>query len=64
MLSAELLTAFLEIVGPRGLITAQNQLQTYECDGLTAFREAPSAVLLPETTGQVQAILRLCTRHK
>ncbi|QEE30018.1 FAD-binding protein [Terriglobus albidus] len=64
MLSAELLSAFLEIVGPRGLITAQNQLQTYECDGLTAFREAPSAVLLPETTGQVQAILRLCTRHK
>ena len=28
------------------LITAPNQLQTYECDGLTAFRITPGAVVL------------------
>ena len=33
-----------------GLITAPNQLQTYECDGLTAFRVMPAAVVLPRTT--------------
>jgi hypothetical protein len=33
-----------------GLITAPNQLQTYECDGLTAFRVTPVALRgSPET---------------
>ena len=32
---------------PSGLITAANQLQTYECDGLTNFRVLPDAVVLP-----------------
>jgi glycolate oxidase len=46
-----------------GLITAANQLQTYECDGLTAFRVMPGAVALPRTTEQVQAIVRICAKH-
>lgn len=52
------------IVGDRGLITAANQLQTYECDGLTAFRVPPAAVVLPESTEQTQKILRLCHREQ
>ena len=36
-------------VGADGLITEQNQLQTYECDGLTNFSVVPSAVSLPRT---------------
>jgi glycolate oxidase len=32
----------------------------YECDGLTAYRERPLAVALPETEAQVQAVLRAC----
>ena len=32
----------------------------YECDGLTAYRELPMAVCLPETEGQVIDILRTC----
>ena len=46
-----------------GLITAPNQLQTYECDGLTAFRVMPGAVVLPRRTEQVQAIVRICAQH-
>ncbi len=34
----------------------------YECDGLTAYRERPLCVVLPETTAQVQAVLQLCHR--
>jgi glycolate oxidase len=49
---------------PSGLITAMNQLQTYECDGLTNFRTIPSAVVLPRTTEQVQAVVRVCARHR
>jgi glycolate oxidase len=49
---------------PSGLITAENQLQTYECDGLTNMRAMPSAVVLPRTAVQVQSIIRLCAQHR
>jgi len=32
----------------------------YECDGLTAYRERPLVVALPETYAQVQAVLQAC----
>ncbi|APW48034.1 FAD-linked oxidase C-terminal domain-containing protein [Rhodoferax antarcticus] len=34
----------------------------YECDGLTAYRQRPLVVALPENEGQVQALLRTCHR--
>jgi glycolate oxidase len=52
------------IVGERGLITSPEELHTYECDGLTNFRVMPRAVLLPNSTEQVQKILRLCHRER
>ncbi len=32
----------------------------YECDGLTAYRQRPLVVALPETYAEVQAVLRTC----
>ncbi len=32
----------------------------YECDGLTAYRERPMVVALPETEEQVSAVLKIC----
>jgi len=52
------------IVGARGLITSTEELHTYECDGLTNFRALPRAVLLPDCTEQVQAIVRVCHRER
>jgi glycolate oxidase len=49
---------------PGGVITAANELQTYECDGLTNFRTMPGAVVLPRSTEQVQAVVRTCARHR
>jgi glycolate oxidase len=34
----------------------------YECDGLTAYREQPLAVALPESEAQVAAVLAICHR--
>jgi len=34
----------------------------YECDGLTAYRQRPLCVVLPETDAQIQAVLRVCHR--
>jgi glycolate oxidase subunit GlcD len=39
-------------------------LIAYECDALTHFKSLPAAVVLPETTEEVQAIVRACVRHR
>lgn len=51
-------------VGSDGLVVEQNQLQTYECDGLTALRTIPSAVVLPRSTEEVQAVVKICARYE
>src|SRR5579862_1838761 len=64
MLTAGNIAELRAAVGADGLITGQSQLQTYECDGLTNFRVMPEAVVLPRTTEQVQAVVRLCARDQ
>ena len=44
------------------LLVDDEDLRPYECDGLTAFRQLPLAVCLPENEGQVIDILRTCHR--
>jgi glycolate oxidase len=51
-------------VGVGGLITKEDELRTYECDGLTNFRVMPLAVVLPSTTGEVQAVVAVCHRNR
>src|SRR5215470_820074 len=63
-MDARILNEFRSIVGDHGLISSIEELHTYECDGLTNFRVLPRAVLLPSSTVQVQAILRICYREK
>jgi glycolate oxidase len=48
---------------PEGIIREPEQLRTYECDGLTGHRALPALVVLPESTEQVQAVLRSCEQH-
>ena len=45
------------------LLSRTEQTRPYECDGLSAFRQLPVAVCLPETEDQVQQVLRLCREH-
>ena len=51
------------VVGNGGLIVEHDQLKTYECDGLTNFRQIPEAVVLPRSTDEVQGIVRICARE-
>ena len=48
------------IVPGEGVIDDADALRPYESDGLTAYRQPPMLVVLPETTAQVAAILRWC----
>src|SRR5690554_4554828 len=52
-----------EHIGNNGLLFDAEDLRPYECDGLSAYRELPWIVALPETIEQVQAVLRLCREH-
>ena len=51
------LAAFLP---PHALLHAREDVQPYECDGLSAYRQIPMIVTLPETEDQVQRILSTC----
>jgi glycolate oxidase len=42
------------------VIDAPEELRVYECDALTAYRCPPLAAVLPRTTAEVAAVLRLC----
>jgi glycolate oxidase len=48
------------IVPGAGVIAETLRLKPYETDGLAIYRQPPMAVVLPETTEQVAAILRFC----
>jgi glycolate oxidase len=48
------------IVPGEGVIATERELRPFESDGLTAYRQLPMVVVLPETTDQVAQILRYC----
>lgn len=56
----EIIAALRGIVPGEGVIAEEEELRAYECDGLTAYRQLPMIVVLPETTQQVAEILKYC----
>ncbi|WP_026439358.1 FAD-linked oxidase C-terminal domain-containing protein [Acidocella facilis] len=56
----EIIKALRQIVPGEGVIDAPHELRPYESDGLTAYRQPPMVVVLPETVEQVAAVLRYC----
>lgn len=60
---AEILQELRRIVPGDGIIAEQEGLRAYECDGLTAYRQLPLIVVLPETIEQISRVLRYCKTH-
>jgi glycolate oxidase len=48
------------IVPAHALLWNSEDTTPYECDGLTAYRQRPLVVVLPETYAQIQAVLKTC----
>ena len=48
------------VLPPDAILYTPEDTTPYECDGLTAYRERPLVVALPETEAQVQAVLKVC----
>jgi glycolate dehydrogenase FAD-linked subunit len=55
-----IVAALRQIVPGEGVIAGEREMRPYESDGLTAYRQLPMVVVLPETTAQVAAVLRYC----
>ncbi len=58
----EIIAGLRAILPDSGVISEPVRLKPYEADGLLAYKQVPMAVALPETTEQVAAILKLCSR--
>ncbi|MBB3049355.1 glycolate oxidase [Prauserella isguenensis] len=56
--------ALVAAVGSENVISDPVQLRSYECDGLTGFRQTPSLVVLPRSTEDVAQAVRACHRHR
>ena len=57
---SDIIAGLRRIVPGEGVIVDEDELRVYECDGLSAYRQLPLIVVLPETTAQVSAILSFC----
>lgn len=60
---AALLQALHDWLPAAGVLTEPSQLIPYECDGLSAYRQRPMVVVLPENEEQVVHVLRTCRAH-
>jgi glycolate dehydrogenase FAD-linked subunit len=55
-----IVAALRAIVPGEGVIANEREMKPYESDGLTAYRQVPMVVVLPDTSEQVSRILRYC----
>jgi glycolate oxidase len=56
----EVVAALAAVLPAHALLWQAEDTVPYECDGLTAYRQQPLVVVLPETEGQVAAVLKTC----
>ncbi len=60
---AQVAAALSQWLPPGAVLTNPEDLRPFETDGLTAYRQLPWMVLLPQTEAQVQSILKYCCEH-
>jgi glycolate oxidase len=49
-----------EVLGKAGVIHEEAETRAYECDALTAYKCPPLAVVLPSSTEEVAAVMKVC----
>ncbi|MDN5935792.1 MAG: FAD-binding protein [Nitrosospira sp.] len=60
MNSFELVSKLRTFLPPEMVLHETEDVRPYECDGLSAYRQAPMIVALPQTEDEVAEILRIC----
>ncbi|MEO0456649.1 MAG: glycolate oxidase subunit GlcD [Cyanobacteria bacterium P01_A01_bin.114] len=59
-----IIQAFESVLDPDRVVRRKEELLVYECDGLTSYRERPAVVVLPKTTEEVAAVVKICDRTR
>ena len=59
----DLADQFRQVMPTESVLEQQQQLQPYECDALTAYRQLPRLALLPSNLEEIQASVNICRRH-
>ena len=57
---ARIVATLRQLVPGEGVIATEREMKPFESDGLTAYRQTPMVVVLPETTRQVSEVLKYC----
>ncbi len=52
--------ALAKILPPEAILSRREDTAPYECDGLTAYRESPLCVVMPDTVAQLAQVLAAC----
>jgi glycolate oxidase len=60
----EVVAALRAFLPESSILFDHEDVKPYECDGLTAYRQVPMVVALPETEDQVSRILKTCYKLK
>ncbi len=59
----QIIKEFTAALDSKRVIHRPEELLVYECDGLTSYRQKPALVVLPRTTAEVSASLKICQHY-
>ena len=59
----EIINKLKKIINPENVLSENEEMKPYETDALSAYKQMPLAVILPENTQEVSAILKYCNKE-
>ena len=63
MVPTAMVREFTDLLSENNVITDEVGRRSYECDGLSGFRQIPAVVVLPRDAEEVAGAVRICARH-
>ena len=59
----EIINKLKKIINPENVLAENEEMKPYETDALSAYKQMPLVVILPENTEEVSAILKYCNKE-
>ena len=59
----EIINKLKKIINPENVLSENEEMKPYETDALSAYKQMPLAVILPENTQEVSAVLKYCNKE-
>jgi glycolate oxidase len=53
-----------QFLPPAAILSSDEEVRPYECDGLSVYTERPGVVVIPNTIEEVKAVLQFCYTHQ